>query len=650
MKDRTPAFRRWFGDSKVVDAQGEPLVVWHGHPQNVDAFFVFDFDRAIDLGMHFGSEEAAFDVIGSTRSSRNAREHVRPFYLSLRNPLVMEDLGDWISSGLGAFRVPALEQLFKMGIVDAAEYKEAYEKVRAVREGPTRVQEVSSRRAALSSIVRDLILDAGYDGIVYTNENEDVGSTAWIAFYPEQIKLADGTNTTFDPKSPDVRLNPAALRKKDFLALLAVPENRKAVEKFVDVVRAYQSDSAGYKSALANRYLALPESVQDAISEPKANLKKLYRGDDGKSRSRATSWTSALDYAKLFGQYVFPYAALASHGGTINTHKLVRLLDFAFEDHDVGDDENEVVILEPVWKNADSDDYLVKNVKGYWFPRENPAPRSRRELECQLDAYGLDDLVRTGSGTLYHGTTRQFQRFDMAYIRHDLIDQFYKAPGIFLTPRWAVAEQYADAARNALLSTGVIADLARKNRGAGEVLARLVHEGRAAWGSLYADAKAAFPDARNGTDALEQMTAGVDPNTLLDIAMHIEGSRYAEAPQEETLFDLWSGAVKSTPAWVFDTLDLAGLDSSEYRPKVYTVEVFGLDRVLVTQSKAKAEAAKAKGYDAVVFCGGADLIDGVPEVVVFNPSKVKVTKVEVVAPATRSDELDDLNSMYNNSD
>ena len=152
---------------------------------------------------------------------------------------------------------------------------------------------------------------------------------------------------------------------------MAVPENRKAVEKFVDVVRAYQSDSAGYKSALANRYLALPASVQDAISEPKANLKKLYRGDDGKSRARATSWTSSLDYAKLFGQYVFPYAALASHGGTINTHKLVRLLDFAFEDHDVGDDEDEVVILEPVWKSADSDDgYLVKNVKGYWFPRE----------------------------------------------------------------------------------------------------------------------------------------------------------------------------------------------------------------------------------------------------------------------------------------
>jgi hypothetical protein len=42
----------------------------------------------------------------------------------------------------------------------------------------------------------------------YENENEDVGSTSWIAFFPEQIKLADGTNTTFDWKSPDVRFNP----------------------------------------------------------------------------------------------------------------------------------------------------------------------------------------------------------------------------------------------------------------------------------------------------------------------------------------------------------------------------------------------------------------------------------------------------------
>ena len=35
----TPEFKRWFGDSKVVDRDGEPLVVYHG---TEDDFTVFD--------------------------------------------------------------------------------------------------------------------------------------------------------------------------------------------------------------------------------------------------------------------------------------------------------------------------------------------------------------------------------------------------------------------------------------------------------------------------------------------------------------------------------------------------------------------------------------------------------------------------------
>ena len=49
---RTPAFKKWFGDwekspetsSKVVDENGEPLVVWHGSP-SVD-INVFDIKKS----------------------------------------------------------------------------------------------------------------------------------------------------------------------------------------------------------------------------------------------------------------------------------------------------------------------------------------------------------------------------------------------------------------------------------------------------------------------------------------------------------------------------------------------------------------------------------------------------------------------------
>ena len=156
--------------------------------------------------------------------------------------------------------------------------------------------------------------------------------------------------------------------------------SRAAIERFVDAMRAYQHDSAGYKDALADAYLALPDTIKEAVAESKIGLKALYRGDDGKSRHRATSWTRSPGYAQTFGKYVFTYDALASHGGTVNTHKLVRLLDFAFKNHDVGDDEDEVIILEPVWQSRDPEaDYAAKNVGGHWFARASDEPQENPE-------------------------------------------------------------------------------------------------------------------------------------------------------------------------------------------------------------------------------------------------------------------------------
>jgi len=268
----------------------------------------------------------------------------------------------------------------------------------------------------------------------------------------------------------------------------------------------------------------------------------------------------------------------------------------------------------------------------------------KREVDCYLDAYGLEDLVRGGSATLYHGTTRSFQRFDSAYIRHELINQFYKAPGIFLSPKRGVAEDYATAARNTMIPASVVDDLSRINRGAGEVLRRLVTEGRDAWDGLFEDAVTRFPDAGSPVDSLHQMTGGVDSNTLLDIAGYVDGTRYGNAPETNSLFDLWGMTPTGTPDHVFTDMESVGLDADVYRPKVYTVTVSGLERVLVTKSKPAAARAQKQGYDAVVFCG-ADLVGGVPEVVVFDPSRVRVTKVEVVRYEPSSD--DDANPYYN---
>lgn len=43
----TPAFKRWFGESKVVDANGKPLRVYHWTPRSFSKFKAGGFNPAL---------------------------------------------------------------------------------------------------------------------------------------------------------------------------------------------------------------------------------------------------------------------------------------------------------------------------------------------------------------------------------------------------------------------------------------------------------------------------------------------------------------------------------------------------------------------------------------------------------------------------
>lgn len=148
----TPEFRAWFGDSKVVDEQGQPLVVYHGTgAQEFSEFYP---------NQHFGQASQANKLIEFTveaetnlasRGEPSQRPHnyrVIPVYLSIQNPLRVKDMGsDW-----------------KFTILDA---------------------------------MRD-----GYDGLVYENMVEGKGDS-YIAFSPSQIKSTFNQGT-FDPDNPNI--------------------------------------------------------------------------------------------------------------------------------------------------------------------------------------------------------------------------------------------------------------------------------------------------------------------------------------------------------------------------------------------------------------------------------------------------------------
>ena len=50
---KTPEFKKWFGDSEVVDDSGKPMVVYHGTRSDFDEF------SPNKEGIHFGSGSQA---------------------------------------------------------------------------------------------------------------------------------------------------------------------------------------------------------------------------------------------------------------------------------------------------------------------------------------------------------------------------------------------------------------------------------------------------------------------------------------------------------------------------------------------------------------------------------------------------------------
>jgi len=156
----TPAFKKWFGDSKVVGANGEPMVVYHGTNGDFDEFK--RVGRGGKIGMYFSPDANLSNVYGAGGS-------VMPVYLSIKNPKLIDSRTWWERA-----RNKKLE------------YKDYSD--RKGREGSSHISPQQLKQYQ----------DQGYDGII------NLDATEIIAFESTQIKSAIGNNGEFDPNNPSV--------------------------------------------------------------------------------------------------------------------------------------------------------------------------------------------------------------------------------------------------------------------------------------------------------------------------------------------------------------------------------------------------------------------------------------------------------------
>lgn len=197
-----PAFKRWFGDSKVVDENGRPLVVYHGTTADFEAFKPnVRKGEQLGFGIHFAvdSDFAARYASDPNIARKGKNSRVVSAYLSIKNPLKADQL----------VREGSPEFVLAKKLAGSKLYTSKDENGIPSAWMQNAIDYTTPARA------EKLIREAGFDGVEYEAKvgslavggrgmNLTGKSRSYVAFEPTQIKSVDNQGT-FDPADARIR-------------------------------------------------------------------------------------------------------------------------------------------------------------------------------------------------------------------------------------------------------------------------------------------------------------------------------------------------------------------------------------------------------------------------------------------------------------
>lgn len=216
---RSPQFKRWFGRSKVVGSDGEPLVVYHG--TRAGGFNIFApkirANQQLGFGIHFAEDRslAAKYADDDAVARRGKTPQTYAAYVSIKNPLLADEI---VYEGS-----PEFDLAYKL-----AGKNFFYAKDEGGRRG---VYIQNAIDATSPARAQALIRAAGYDGVRYNAKLRimGVGSSqtmaegrSWVALDPTQVKSADSNIGSFDPNDPDIRMMRPSIGRTSEWTMLAI--------------------------------------------------------------------------------------------------------------------------------------------------------------------------------------------------------------------------------------------------------------------------------------------------------------------------------------------------------------------------------------------------------------------------------------------
>jgi len=199
------SFQRWFGNSKVIDKQGDPMPVYHGSEVSFREF------KKGDIGFHFGTKgQVDYRTSIPTPAGRITKDWAQVYmvYLRAENPITMKDATNWNDAYM--VNKALYKSMRKPTNLIEPENKEAAKALLSdIRQG---IQSGDLPSGIIGDLAFSQIDDGlklqklfkkhGFDSIRYPNYVEGTGDYSWIVFDSNQIKSIHARE--FDPESRDI--------------------------------------------------------------------------------------------------------------------------------------------------------------------------------------------------------------------------------------------------------------------------------------------------------------------------------------------------------------------------------------------------------------------------------------------------------------
>lgn len=178
----TPEFKKWFGDSKIVDKNGNPLIMYHGTNQKIGQFNkTTRYDDHVP-GISVTDDYSMANSYALEKAKKNGGSpNVESVYIKSLKPMIYEDLENWTLNKAKEKNFPVKDE-----------------------------EDFAAFDVPPDTLVKWL-KEEGYDSIDY--RNDPMLGYGLRVFEPTQIKSAIGNRGTFSPEELDITLDTGKERK-----------------------------------------------------------------------------------------------------------------------------------------------------------------------------------------------------------------------------------------------------------------------------------------------------------------------------------------------------------------------------------------------------------------------------------------------------